>query len=252
MITLGELAIGIFEYLDVAAIKDSCPNGLQVEGKREVRRIVTGVSACMELFEAAGARGADAVIVHHGLFWDSGERTLRGSMRDRVKFLLQNDISLLAYHLPLDRHPEVGNNAQLARALGLAAPAPFGDYGGKPIGYAGSMAQPVPVEDFMETVKRAINPEARLHPFGPAMVRKVAVCSGGCQSLLYQAIKDGADLFLTGEDSEWIYHLSREEKIHYVAAGHHATERFGPRALGEWVARTCGVPVEFVDIPNPL
>jgi dinuclear metal center YbgI/SA1388 family protein len=252
MVTIGELAIKLFEFLDAAAVKDSCPNGLQVEGRREIRRIVTGVSACMELFDAAKEKGADAIIVHHGLFWDSGERVIRGSMRDRVKFLLENDISLLAYHLPLDRHPEVGNNALIAKALGLADAKLFGDYGGKPIGYSGMLAEPVPIAKFMETVRSAINPSARLHEFGPAAVGKVAVCSGGCQQLFHQAIKDGASLFLTGEDSEWIYHLAREENIHYVAAGHHATERFGPRALGEWVESTMGVPAEFVDIPNPL
>ncbi|MDH4182976.1 MAG: Nif3-like dinuclear metal center hexameric protein, partial [Nitrospinota bacterium] len=194
MITLGQLAISLFEYLDAAAMKDYCPNGIQVEGKRDIAKIVTGVSACMELFMEARQKKADAIIVHHGIIWDSGDKAIRGSMKERVKFLLDNDISLLAYHLPLDRHPEVGNNVMIARALELEQVKPFGDYNGKTIGYCGVLQQEAMVESFMDTIRSNINGSARLHAFGPASVSRVAICSGGCQQLFHQAIKDGADL----------------------------------------------------------
>jgi len=252
MVTLGKLSLGLFEYLDAAAVKDYCPNGLQVEGKKEISKVITGVSACMELFTAARDMGADAIVVHHGILWDSGDKAIRGSMRERVKFLLDHDISLLAYHLPLDRHPEVGNNVQIAKALGLVDLKPFGEYNGKSIGRSGQLAEAVSIEQFMDLVRSTINGAARCHAFGPVEARHVAICSGGCQQLFHQAIKDGADVFITGEDSEWIYHLAREENIHYVAAGHHASERFGPMALGEWIGENMDVEVEFVDIPNPL
>ncbi|MDH5757496.1 MAG: Nif3-like dinuclear metal center hexameric protein [Nitrospinota bacterium] len=252
MVTLGKLSLGLFEYLDVASVKDYCPNGLQVEGKKEIGKVITGVSACMELFTAARDMNADAIVVHHGILWDTGEKTIRGSMKERVKFLLDNDISLLAYHLPLDRHPEVGNNVQIAHTLGLEQLKPFGEYNGKSIGRSGQMPEAMSIERFMDNVRSTINSAARCHAFGPAELNHVAICSGGCQTLFHQAIKDGADLFITGEDSEWIYHLAREEKVHYVAAGHHASERFGPIALGEWIAENMDVEVDFVDIPNPL
>ena len=252
MITLDKLTKAVSEYLDPDTMKEYCPNGLQVEGAGEVKKVVTGVSACMELFEAAKERNSEAVIVHHGIIWNSGERTIKGSMRERVKYLLQNDISLLAYHLPLDRHPEVGNNAQIAKALGLEDLKSFGDYNGKAIGWTGVTGGPRSAEEFMDVIRSAINGSASFHAFGPDTVEKVAVCSGGCQHMFHQAIKEKVDLFLTGEESEWIFHLAKEEGIHYAAAGHHATERFGPIALGEWISENLEVDVEFVDIHNPL
>jgi len=163
-----------------------------------------------------------------------------------------HDLSLLAYHLPLDRHPEVGNNIQIARRLGLVDIEPFGDYRGKTISYMGATEAPMAVGAFIEKVKREINPGLTHHAFGPAEVHSVAICSGGAPELVREAIGRKADLFLTGEQSEWIYHFCLEEKIHYVAAGHHATEKFGVMALGEVLAERFDIDVEFVDIPNPI
>ncbi|MBI5816321.1 MAG: Nif3-like dinuclear metal center hexameric protein [Nitrospinae bacterium] len=252
MASLHEIIAFTDSYLDTGSIKDYCPQGLQAEGRGEVGKIVSGVSACAALFGEAVKRKADAVLVHHGMFWDSEPRVLKGSLKERVKLLLENDLSLIAYHLPLDRHPVSGNNIQLVKRLGLVDAEPFGDYHGKSIGYAAKTAAPVKIAAFMETVKEKINPAARFHAFGPGEIKSVAICSGAAPELVREAIERRADMFITGEEPEWIYHLAREEKIHYVAAGHHATERFGVMALGEVISEKFGVPVEFVDIPNPI
>ncbi len=249
---LHELTDFIDEYLDIGAIEDSSPKGLQVEGALGVTKIVSGVSACVELFKEAVARDANAIIVHHGMFWDSDPRVVRGSVKDRLKILLDNDISLLGYHLSLDRHPEVGNNIQIVKLLNLVDPEPFGDYHGKTISYMAKTRNPASVASFIETVKERINPHLRHHAFGPGEIKTVAICSGGAPELVREAVERKADLFLTGEESEWIYHLSKEEGLHYVAAGHHATERFGVMALGELLEQKFNIEVEFVDIPNPI
>ncbi len=232
--------------------RDYAPNGLQVEGVRSISKIVTGVSACMPLFEAAVEKGAQAVLVHHGMFWQSDPRPVTGGLKRRLAYLLKRDLSLIGYHLPLDRHATLGNNALLADTLELTNRTPFGSYNGMPIGVMGTLAHPTSVASFMERVKERINPHARIHPFGPTNVASVALVSGGAPELVREAVAKRADLYLTGEESEWVYHLSREEGIHYVAAGHHATETFGVRALGEELAKTFGIEVEFVDIPNPI
>lgn len=252
MTDLESFVNSLDEYLDVASIRDYAPIGLQVEGGKEVGKVVTGVSACMELFKRARDKGADTILVHHGMFWDSDPRVVRGSLKERLKFLLENEITLIAYHLPLDRHPEVGNNIQLIKRLGLTDPQPFGEYKGKTISYMAGPAAPEPVSDFMARVREVVNPEARIHAFGPDTIGKVAVCTGGAPELVREAALRKADLYLTGEDSEWIYHLSREEGIHYVAAGHHATEKFGLFALGDHIREKFGLDVEFVDIYNPI
>lgn len=252
MADLFEIVSYMDEYLDVASIKDYCPKGLQVEGKREVERIVCGVSACVELFEEAAKRGAQAALVHHGMFWDAEPRTVTGSRKKRLSFLLERDMSLLSYHLPLDCHPEVGNNIQLIKELGLVEPEPFGEYGGKTISYMAKTAEPVAVEDFIETVKGRINPGIRHYRFGAERISRVAVCSGAAPELVQQAARSEADVFITGEDAEWVYHFSKEEGIHYIAAGHHATERFGVIALGEKIKEKFGIDVQFVDVYNPI
>jgi dinuclear metal center YbgI/SA1388 family protein len=241
------------EYLGVGTVSDYCPQGLQVEGVEQVDRAATGVSACMELFRSARDWGANAVIVHHGMFWDSESRVIRGSLKERVKFLLDNGISLIGYHLPLDRHPEVGNNIQIVRKLGLVAEEAFGAYKGVTLGYmAKTPGEGESASAFFEKVRGALNPSARVYPFGPAQARVIAVCSGGGQDTLREAIAKKADVFVTGEDTEWIYHLCKEELISYVAAGHHATERFGVMALADMVTARLGVETKFFDIPNPI
>ncbi len=252
MANLYEIVSYANELLETDRIKDYCPNGLQVEGKKEVRRIVTGVSACMELFEEATRRNADAIVVHHGMFWDSDPKPVKGSLKARIKFLLDNDLSLIGYHLPLDRHAEVGNNIELVRKLGLVDPKPFGMYGAQSISYIARTAEPTPVGEFIKTVSQVTMREARCHLFGPKLINLVSICSGGAPGLLREAIKRKADLFVTGEEAEWIYHLSKEEGIHYVAAGHHATERLGVIALGERIKEKFGVEVVFVDVANPI
>jgi len=215
------------EFLGIDSIKDYCPNGLQVEGKREVGHIVTGVSACMELFNLAADIGAEAVLVHHGMFWDSDPRPVKGSVKARLKFLLDNDMSLIGYHLPLDRHPEVGNNIRMVKSLDLSSPKPFGMYGGQPIGFMGNTRKAEPIGGFVKRIEEVTNRKSTHHDFGPAVINVVAVCTGSAPGLVREAIDVGADMFITGEQTEWVYHLCKEEKIHYVAAGHHATERFG-------------------------
>lgn len=251
-IDLAELVAYLDRLLDADRGSDVCPNGLQVEGRSPVSRVVTGVSACHELFTAARERRADAVLVHHGIFWRGDPRVLRGVQYRRVAELVRGELSLLAYHLPLDRHPELGNNALAARALGLEELAPFGDLGGEEWGYRGRFAEPVPMAEVTGRCRRLYGGEPLVFAHGPDPVRTAGIVSGGAQRGLTQAIDAGLDLFVTGEVSEWVMNLAREAGIHFVAAGHYATERLGVRALGEHLAERFGIAVEFVDIPNPV
>ena len=248
--------VELVEYLDrlLAAGEgsDVCPNGLQVEGRPRVHRLVTGVSACHELFETARQREADAVLVHHGIFWRGDAQVLRGVQYRRVAELVRGEMSLLAYHLPLDRHPELGNNALAARALGLGELAPFGDLGDETWGFRGRFAEPVSMNRFVERCRELFGVEPLVFAHGPDPLRSAGIVSGGAQRALSQAIDAGIDLFLTGEASEWVMNLAREAGIHFIAAGHYATERLGVRALGEHLADRFGIRVEFIDIPNPV
>jgi dinuclear metal center YbgI/SA1388 family protein len=256
MADLRDMVAFMDRLLEVDTITDYAPIGLQVEGAAEVRGVVTGVSACLPLFERAVEAGAQMVLVHHGMFWDNESRVVRGSLKDRLRFLLANDLSLVAYHLPLDRHPEVGNNARLYARLGLTGRRPFGAYKGQSIACMGDLPEPMPFDGFLARVNEALGGEGGdtgvVLPFGPDTVRTVAICSGGAPELVREAIERGADAYLTGEASEWVYHLAREEGIHYIGAGHHRTERFGVMALGEALSREFGVDCRFVDIPNPI
>jgi len=249
---LHEMVAYMDRLLEVDTIGDYCPKGLQVEGRREVSRLVTGVSACLPLFERAVEAGAQLVLVHHGMFWDNESRVVRGSLKERLRFLLANDLSLVGYHLPLDRHPEVGNNAGLFRRLGLVERRPFGLYKGQTIACMGDLPEPLPFDAFRARVADMLGGEGLVLPFGPDTVLTVAICSGGAPDLVREAIERGADAYLTGEASESVYHLAREEGIHYLGAGHHRTERFGVMALGEALEREFGVESRFVDIPNPI
>ncbi len=246
-----ELTEYLNEYLQIDKFKDYGPNGCQVEGHREVKKIVTGVSACVELFEKAIEKKADAILVHHGIIWNFERPVYRGGYKKRVKMLLNNDINLFAYHLPLDAHAEVGNNIRLAKILDLKTLEPFGDYNGTFIGYKGEISGSEAMDVF-DSIKSQINPDAVIFPFGPDVIRSVGIISGGAQKEVKQAVLQGLDLYITGEVSEHILHYVKEEGIHFVAAGHHATERFGIIALGEHLNKKFGVDVEFVDIPNPV
>lgn len=252
-VDLLDLVRHIDQLLDSRSWDDFGPNGLQVEGRREVRRVVTGVSACHALLRAARERGADAVLVHHGLYWKNLPPVATGWMRRRLLELLPHDISLLAYHLPLDAHPELGNNVLGARALGLEELAPFAPYGRGHLGVRGRYSEPVSVAAFLERCREAFGGrEPLLLGDGPERISTVGMVSGGAQSELYRAVDAGLDCYVTGEASEWVTHIARECQLHYVSAGHHATEIAGVRALGEKLATDLGIEVEFVDVPNPV
>lgn len=238
--------------LDVQNFHDHCPIGLQIEGKEEVKKIITGVSASLDLFNIAVKEKADLVLVHHGMFWDSESRVLKGSLKKRLALLLKNNISLAGYHLPLDAHPVYGNNAQIFKKLGLAKRGPFGNYHGKSIGFIGNTKSKTDINRFIKKVHQEISDDILLLKFGNKTISKVAICSGGAPELVKEAIEKKADIYLTGEATEWVYHLCREEKIHYIAAGHHATERFGIQALGNHLQKKFKLKVKFIDLPNSI
>ena len=247
----NELTNYLNTYLRINEFKDTASNGLQVEGKDEIRKIVTGVSANIELFEKSIELKADAIIVHHGIIWDFEHPVYQGSYKKRIKLLLENDINLYGYHLPLDAHKELGNNARLAQILGLKNIEPFGEYKGQFIGFKGEYKLKQ-AEIVFDLVKKEINANAIIFPYGPDKINTVGVVSGGAQKEVKQAVLHGMDLYLTGEVSEYILHYVKEEGIHFIAAGHYATERFGVLALGKHIKEKFDLDVKFVDIPNPV
>ena len=231
--------------------KDYGPNGLQVEGRERVRKIVSGVTASRALIEAAVARGADAVFVHHGLFWRGQDGRVTGWMKQRLALLLANDINLFAYHLPLDAHPELGNNAQLGKHLRLVADARFGD---QDLGFLGARSDGQSFPDahaLAAHVRAALGREPTCVPGASGEIRRIAWCTGGAQGYFEAAIAAGAQAFLTGEISEPQAHYARECGVTYLACGHHATERYGAPAVAAHVAQQLGLVHEFIDIDNP-
>ena len=232
--------------------QDYCPNGLQVEGRGEIGRLVTGVSACRELFERARRASADAVLVHHGIFWSGASPVLTGMQYRRVRELIAGEINLLAYHLPLDRHPELGNNALAAEAFGLIERRPFAAHKGLEIGFKGRFEVPIPTRELIRRCTDVYGQEPLTYRSGPARVSSLGIVSGGAQRDLHQAIAAGLDAYVTGEVSEWVMNVAREEGIHYLAAGHYATERLGVRALAKHLAERFDIEVEFIDVPNPV
>ena len=231
--------------------KDYGPNGLQVEGKPEVRRIVSGVTASRALIDAAIAAQADAIFVHHGLFWRGQDGRITGWMKQRLQRLLAHDISLFAYHLPLDAHAELGNNAQLGRVLGLAADARFGE---QDLGFAGPAAfsdGQALADHVGKVLGRGVTFVQPEPGAGQRPIRRVAWCTGGAQGYFESAVAAGADAFITGEISEPQAHLARETGVCFIAAGHHATERYGAPAVAAHVAQQLGVDHTFIEVPNP-
>ena len=254
-VTRGTLAAHLDTYLESARFADYGPNGLQVEGRERVRTLVSGVTASLALIEAAAQAGADAILVHHGLFWRGQDGRVTGWMKRRLAALLRHDINLYAYHLPLDAHPEVGNNATLGRRLGLAPEGTFGDRGlgmiGRAIGPDGQDAPPPSLEAFARQVgERLGRAPVRVGGDGRPL-RRIAWCTGGAQGHFESAIAAGADLYLTGEISEPQAHIARETGVAFLACGHHATERGGAQALGEHLAARFGLAHRFIDIDNP-
>ncbi|MBK9593816.1 MAG: Nif3-like dinuclear metal center hexameric protein [Rhodocyclales bacterium] len=242
----NELASYLDMLLDCGRFRDYCPNGLQVEGRAGIHRIVCGVSASLTLLQAALAADADAVLVHHGWFWRGEDGRVTGIRRARLKTLLENDLSLFAYHLPLDAHAEFGNNAQLAHRMGWTVDGRFAEqdvgFLGRTTGTAGGLADRLALE--LGRLPLLVGDPARA-------VERIAWCSGGAQGYFEQAIAAGADVYVSGEISEQTTHLARESGVPYIAAGHHATERYGVQALAAHLAQRFGIDCRFVDIDNP-
>ncbi|MGD8641012.1 MAG: Nif3-like dinuclear metal center hexameric protein [Gammaproteobacteria bacterium] len=252
MVNLADLTNYTNDLLEIAQFNDYCPNGLQVEGKSEVQTIISGVTASQAFLDAAIDDGADALLVHHGYFWKGEDPCITGMKKRRLARLLQADVSLLGYHLPLDAHPDYGNNAQLARLLGLNTEGRFGRGPGDELGVYGVLEQPMSPEALAGHLKARLG-RAPLHIPGTAPeIRTVAWCTGAAQSYIEQAVSTGVDAFISGEISEQTVHVARETGIHYYSAGHHATERYGVQALGEHLAAHFGIAHRFIDIDNPV
>ena len=227
---------------------DYSPNGLQVQGKKEIRKIVTGVSATQAFIQEAIDKEADAILVHHGWFWDKEDQRIIGMKYERLKLLMDHDINLLAYHLPLDAHPEFGNNAQLAKRLDIEIEDVMDKQG---VGNYGRLPEYISLEQLGENIEKSLSRKPMLISGGDHAIRKVAWCTGGAQNWIHKAAEAGVDAYISGEISEHTVHVAREMGVHYIAAGHHATERYGAMALGEHVAAKFGLSCEFVDIDNP-
>lgn len=248
-----QLEILLNQTLSPQLVKDYCPNGLQVEGKKTVKKIVTGVTASQALIEAAIDAKADAILVHHGYFWKGESQPITGMKGKRIRFLIQNDINLYAYHLPLDIHPQLGNNAQLAQLLDIETQ---GGLEGHPQSVAmfGAFKTPLSGQELSQKIETVLNRKP-LHISPDEQdkeIKTVGWCTGGGQDYIELAAQSGLDAFISGEISERTTYIARELGIHYFAAGHHATERYGIKALGEWLAKEHGFDVTFIDIDNPV
>ena len=237
------------QLLDTSRFQDYCPNGLQIEGKAEVRKIVTGVTASLALLEAAVAADADAILVHHGYFWKNEAAPIVGVKHRRIKLLLDHGISLFAFHLPLDGHPQLGNNVQLGKRLGFEVDEWIGDQG---LIAVGRLTAPAALKIVEKRVTEALGRLPLVIGDPEKTIARVAWCSGGAQGYLEQAAAQGVDAYLTGEASEHNVHFAREAGIAFISAGHHATERYGIQALGDHLAAQFGLDHRFIDIPNPV
>ena len=235
--------------LEVSRFRDYCPNGLQVEGRSELRHIATGVTASLELLQAAVAAGADAILVHHGYFWKGDDPCVTGTRRARIALLLAQELNLFAYHLPLDAHAELGNNAQLGKRLGFCETGRFAD---QEIGLIGTLQATMRLDAFAAQVRQRLGREPLVIGDPAIEVRNVAWCTGAAQGFFEEAIRLRPDVYVTGEISEQQVHLARESGVAFLAAGHHATEKYGVQALGEHLATRFGLAHSFIDIPNPV
>jgi len=235
--------------LEISLFKDYCPNGLQVEGRQEVRRIATAVTASQYVLEESIAWGADAILVHHGYFWRNEEAAITGMKKRRIAQLLGNDVSLLAYHLPLDAHATLGNNAQLGKLLGLSVQGKFGN---QDIAWLGALRHPLTLGAFAEQIAHDLQRIPQVIGDKEKSIQKVAWCTGGAQGYFESAIAQGVDAYITGEISEQNFHLANESGVAFISAGHHATERLGIQALGEHLAHKFNLAHQFFDQKNPI
>lgn len=249
---LHELTTALDTLLNLAAFPaDDSNNGLQIENSGEVTKICTGVDASLRFFEEAAARGADCVLVHHGLSWGDSLKRLTGLNYRLVRSALLRNMALYAAHLPVDAHPTLGNNARLAALLGLQNATPFFDYHGMTIGFKGSLPEATPLEKIVTQLCETINPDLRVLPFGKREIRTIGIVSGGASTGVAAAAEEGLDLFLTGEPSLQGYNLAEQLGINAIFAGHYATERCGVQAIGDYIQSTWGIPVEHIDFEIP-
>jgi len=251
-VNIHELVRYCDQLLQTDRFRDYAPNGLQVEGRTGITRILTGVTASQALLDAAVEWGGDLVLVHHGYFWKGESPAVTGIKQRRLKTLLLHEMNLVAYHLPLDAHPELGNNARLAARLGFEVEGPL-DPGASPaIGNIGQLEQSLSLEALAQRIQERLGREPQVISGGDHEIRKVAWCTGAAERMIEQALVQGVDAYISGEISEPVVHIAREAGIHYLGAGHHATERYGVQALGEHLAQQFGLTHRFVDIDNPV
>ncbi len=249
MVLLNELVAYCDDLLDVAAFHDYAPNGLQIEGVAEVRKIISGVTACQALIDAAIESGADALLVHHGYFWKGESECITGIKRRRIAKLIENNISLIAYHLPLDAHPELGNNAQLAKQLGIDVEGRFGQ---GDLAMYGRLPKKMKAEELQAQLNVVLGRQPLHLQGGSDEIEYLAWCTGAAQGYIDAAHQLGVQAYISGEVSEQTTHFVRESGVHYFAAGHHATERYGVKALGNALAQQYSIAHEYIDIDNPV
>lgn len=246
---LSELCEFCDEFLRPGDFDDYCPNGLQVEANDVVEHIVCGVTASQALIDAAVDLGADTILVHHGYFWKGESQSISGIKGQRIRSLIRNNINLLAFHLPLDAHPQVGNNVQLANIMDWQVGESFGEQG---LIFEGRLNQPLSAQALVEDIDARLDTRSLLIGGGEHAVQNLAWCTGAAQGFIEAAAARGVDAFVSGEISEQTTHIARESGIHYIAAGHHATERYGVQALAAEISNRFGVEQRFIDIPNPV
>ena len=251
-VSLKDLELELKQVLRPEQFNDYCPNGLQVQGRENVSKLVTGVTACQDLIDAAVEAGADAMLVHHGYFWRGEDQSISGIKKARIETLLNNDISLLAYHLPLDVHREFGNNVQLARLLGIEIEGELGKQNNHPIGLTGVPGQDLDFDSLEALITKKLGRRPLAIEGSSKGIRSIGWCTGAAQNYIELAVAAGVDAYITGEVSEPTVHIARESGIHFFSAGHHATERYGVQALGGYLAEKFALEHQFIDIDNPV
>ncbi|MBX3616607.1 Nif3-like dinuclear metal center hexameric protein [Nitrosomonas sp.] len=244
-----ELENHLNQLLDISRFHDYCPNGLQVEGRGNIQTIISGVTASLDLLQAAIAAKADAILVHHGYFWRGEDMRITGMKSRRIALLLNQQLNLFAYHLPLDAHPHLGNNVLLGKKLGLIETGRFGE---QDVGIIGELPQPVTLYSFSHKISRTLLRKPMIIGDPEKTIRQIAWCTGAAQSYFESAIRQRVDAYLTGEISEQHVHIARESGVAFIAAGHHATERYGVQAVGDHIAQKFGIRHQFIDIENPV